>query len=339
MANLTASQLLKMVAKANRGIMGEAEMRTYQQSLLGLLFGSQNDVFSQIRAMKQADKQPQTAILFNRVYEASGTAKEHDHAATAFPDSFEKTITFVRRQQTFKVSYKQADNNQFGYQEILNHALRNAVLNLIEDLGTYAVSWIDTNRSQVGTDSIIDFDETTNDRFDNAFADIDDYYYNLRAAMRMNKYYGILDVVGGQRAAKLYRKTAAQGASNSVNEQYQIPFLDFREEEQVTEAGAGTAYAWKKGMVGMMTWNEPINRRGEGEPGSNEGMFTTLVDPIFGQTHDLHVKRSIADTSGSAGHEQDVVDEYELTSIFTIQGAYLSTANETPIFKFEQAAS
>jgi|GEM_PF-5577433 len=338
MANLTATQLLKAITKANMGIMGAAEMRSFEHSLVGKLLGNQNEVFRNINALKSSDEQPTKAILFNRVKTASDTAKAHDHSGD-FADTFEKDIAYIKRVQKFKVSYKQADNNQFGYDEILQHNLKNALLNLYEDISAYAVSWLDANKSQVGVDSLMDFDDTTNFQFDNVAADKDLFFDYLKASMRTNKYRPVLDVVGDQRNSALYRKLAANGTMNADNTAFQLPGLDYVEEEQIALSANGLAYAWQKGMAGMTTWNEPLNRRGQGEPGANEGFFTTMADPILGgMVHDLHIQRSIADTSGSAGNVQDVVDEYEITTIFTAQAAFESTADASPIFKFVQGA-
>ena len=338
MANLTATQLLKAIVKAQNSIFGEAEMRTYQHSLLGRLIANENQVFTNLNALKQSDEQPTKAILFNRVYTASGTAKTAAHSG-AFGDSFEKDIAYIKRVQPFAVSYKQAANNQFTYEEILSSQMRNAIMNLYEDISAYAVSWLDTNKSQVGTDSIIPFVETGAPapfEFQNPAASKDRFFDYLKAAMRKNKYIPTYDVVGDQTNAAEFRRIAAQGSGNATNLSYTIPGLDYIEEEQIANTANGIAYAWQKGMVGMTSWNERLNRQGFGDPGDNQGFFTTVQDPVFGLLHDLHIKRDISDTSASNGNPQDVVDQYELTTIFTIQGAFISNANETSIFKFAQ---
>jgi hypothetical protein len=336
MANLTATQLLKAITKSQVGIMGDAEMRTWEHSLLAMLLKNDNSVFQNLTALKQSDEQPTKAILFNRNSIASGTAKSATHAAAGFADSFEKDIAFIKRVQKWKVSYKMADNNQFSYEEILQHNIKNALINIYEDLSSYNTAWIDTNRSQVGTDSIMLFDETTNDQFDNVSGDKDRFFDYMKAAMRKNKYRPMYDVVGDQVNAAEFRRLSAQGAGNSANQTYQMPGLNYIEEEQLTASASGSCYAWKSGMVGMTTWNEPQNLRGLGDPGANEGLFTTFDDQVMGMRHDLHVMRSLGDTSGSGGHLQDVVDEYEMTTIFTTQGAFESTATASPIFKFVQ---
>lgn len=336
MANLTDTQLLAAITKANNSIMGAAEFRDYEHSTLKTMLAAENDVFRNLNQLKESLEQPTKVDLFTRVYTASGTAKEAAHSAAAFPDSFTKDVVYLQRQQKFKVSYKQADNNRFGYDGILQSEMKNKIMSMYLDLSTYVTSWLDTNRSQVGVDSIIAFDETTNDQFDVLAADKDFFFEYLKAAMRKNKYNGMLDVVADQRLAASYRKLAANGTMNADNTAYQIPGIDLVEEPQLAISAGGLGYAWQKGLVGMTTWNERANTRGEGSIGNNEGLFTTMPDPVLPFSHDVHIKRGVADTSGSAGNVQDIVDEYELTCTYTVQGAWESTANATPIFKIVQ---
>ena len=154
MPQMTATQLTKAITKANGTIFGEAEMRGYENTALKKLLGNQNEVFLNLKTLKQSDEQPTKAILFNRQYEASGTAKEAAHTGN-YQDTFEKDIAYIKRQQVFAVSYKMADNNAYGYQAILDARIKNALLNLYEDMSTYIASWLETNRSQVGIDSLI----------------------------------------------------------------------------------------------------------------------------------------------------------------------------------------
>lgn len=341
MPNLTATQLLKAIVKAQNGVMGAAEFRDYEHSTAKRLLSNENEVFRSVNALKKSDEQPTKAILFNRIYTASQANKSASHSAAAFADSFEKDIAYIKRVQTFKVSYKQADNNQFGYDEILQSEIKNKLMSMYEDISTYVIDWLETNRTQVAEDSLISFDsETVTDadvyHFENPSTEKDFFFDNLKAVMRKNKYRGMLDVIGDQRNAREFRRIAAQGSANSTNLSYTIPGLDYIEEPIMNVSASGLVYAWQKGLVGMTTWNEPLNRRGQGDPGNNEGLFTTFRDPILGHLHDLHVVRGVADTSTAAGNVQDVVDEYEMTTIFTVQGAYQSTANATPIFKVVQ---
>lgn len=338
MANLTDTQLLAAITKASNDLINRGEFRDYQHSATRLLLDGENETFRNLNQLKKSDEQPTKVDINKRVYTASGTAKSATHAAAAFPDSFVKDITYIRKTQTFKVSYKQADNNRLGYNDILQHEMKNKLISLYTDLSTDNIAWLNTNRSQVGADGLMVFDEITNDQYDNLLADRDYLFEYAKSTQALNKYNKMNTVaVGDQRVAALYRKLAANGTMNAENTAYQIPGITLVEEPQMAIGANSTMFMWERGLVGMTTWNEPLNRRGSGSVGANEGLFTTMVDPAFGFNLDLHVKRGIADTSGSAGNVQDIVDEYEIALTYAIEGSWLNSATETHIFKVVQA--
>lgn len=339
MANLTDTQLLAAIAKANNELQNATEFRDYEHSATKLLLAGEPLVFRDLNRLKQSDQQPTKVDMNKRVYTASTTAKSATHSAAAFPDSFVKDITYNRLVQKFKVSYKQADNNRLSYENILMYEMKNKLQSLYLDWSTANIAWLNTNRTQVAADSIMLFDETTNFQFDNANANKDYVFQYIKAAAKKNKYHGLLDVTADQRLAALYGKLSANGTQNANNTAFQMPGINLVEEPQMALGAASNGFFWERGTVGMTTWNELLNRRGEGSVGSNQGLFTTMADPVFGVQLDLHVKRDIADTSASAGNVQDVVDEYEIALTYAVEGAWMSTANESSIFKVVQANS
>lgn len=338
MANLTDTQLLAGVTKASNVLIDKGEFRDYEHSATKALLEGENIVFRNLNQLKQSDVQPTKVDLNKRVYTASGTAKSAAHAAAAFPDSFVKDITYIRKTQTFKVSYKQADMNRMGYDDILQHEMRNKLISLYTDLSQDNIAWLATNRSQIGADGLMAFDEITAYQYDNLLADRDYLFDYIKATQALNKY-NMMDtvLVGDQRIGALYRKLAANGVSNATNTAFQIPGIQLFEEPQMTIGADSNAYVWQKGLVGMTTWNEPLNRRASGSIGNNEGLFTTMVDPTFGFLLDMHIVRGVADTSASAGNVQDVVDEYEIALTYALEGSWVSTATESHIFRVVQA--
>jgi len=340
MANLTDTQRLAAITKASASLIDGGEFRDYSHSTVRALLAGENEVFRNLNALKQSDIQPTTVDLNKRVYTASGTAKSASHSAAAFPDSFTKSITYLRKTQTFKVSYKQADMNRLSYEDILQHEMRNKLISLYTDLSTTAISWLSTEKSQVGEDGLMTFDETTDHEYNNALAEKELLFDYIKATQRLNKYNGNNTVlVGDQRTSALYRKLASNGMTNADNTAFQLPGIELFEEPQMTIGSDSTAYVWERGLVGMTTWNEPLNRRGHGSANESTGLFTTMTDPAFGFDLDVHVKSSVADTSGSAGNVQDVVDEYEIAVTYAMEGSWTSTANESHIFKVVQANS
>ena len=338
MANLTDTQLLAAIAKANNSLQDSTEFRDFDHSSTKLLLDGEPLVFRNLNQLKQSDSQPTKVDLNKRIYTASGSAKSASHSAAAFPDSFTKDITYNRLTQTFKVSYKQAENNRLSYENILQYEMKNKLMSLYLDWSTANIAWLNANRTQVATDSIMAFDGT-NFKFDNTLADKDYLFEYIKSAAKKNKYNGVLDIAADQRMAAQYRKLAANGRTNADNTEYQLPGTMLVEEAQMALSANSAGFFWERGTVGMTTWNEGLNRRGSGSIGNNEGLFTTMVEPVFGVRLDLHVKRDIADTAASAGNVQDIVDEYEIALTYAQEGAWLDTANETSIFKIEQANS
>lgn len=340
MANLTDTQRLAAITKASNTLIDKGEFRDYSHSATRALLAGENEVFRNLNQLKQSDVQPTKVDLNKRVYTASGTAKSATHAAAAFPDSFVKDITYLRKTQTFKVSYKQADMNRLPYEDILMHEMRNKLISLYTDLSTTVIAWLNSERSQIGADGLLTFDEVTDDQYNNALANRDYLFDYIKATQRLNKYNPMNTVmVADQRTAALYRQLAANGSMNANNTAFQIPGIELYEEPQMAIGSSSTSFVWERGLVGMTTWNEPLNRRGHGSTEANSGLFTTMVDPAFGFDLDVHVKNNIADTSASAGNVQDVVDEYEIALTYAMEGSWVSTANESHIFKVVQANS
>lgn len=339
MANLQDTQLLAGITQASIALQNASEFRDYEHSATKVLLDGENEVFRNLNRLKQSDEQPTKVDLNKRVYTASGTAKSASHAAAAFPDSFTKDITYLRKTQTFKVSRKQADNNRFDYQRILEREMKNKLISLYTDLSTDNIAWMNANRSQIAEDGLMTFDGA-GFKYDNVLADRDFLFEYAKSSQALNKYNKMNTIaVGDQRAAALYRKLAANGRTNADNTEYQLPGFTMVEEAQMSIGATSEFFMWERGLVGMTTWNEKLNREGSGSVGANEGLFTTMVDPAFGFDLDVHVVRGIADTSGSAGNVQDVVDEYEIALTYALEGSWLSTATESHIFKVVQANS
>lgn len=335
MPNMTATQLLKAVAKAENTIFGEAEKRTYEHGLVGKLIRAENSLFIDINRLKQSDERPTKVSLFSRNKKASTNAKAAN-PIVSLGDTFESDIIYSRQVQTFDISYKITANNTFSYEEALAAELRRAIISLYEDVSLDAISYMDINRTAIATDSLIPFDEVTDNAFKNPAAEKDLFFSNLQAALRKNRYRPVFDVVGDQRNGSEFLRIGAQGSGNSTNLQYTIPGIDYVSEPQIVNTALGVAYAWQQGMFAMTTWNERLNRQGFGDPESNQGFFTTVQDPIFGLRHDLRILRRSIDTSASNGNPQDVVDSYEVAFTYALKHAPISVNTETPIFKFVQ---
>ncbi len=336
MANLTDTQILAAITKVSIVLQNQTEFRDFKHSTVHALLAGENDVFKELKRMKKSDEQLTSVDINKRIYTASGTAKSATHAAAAFADSIKKDITYSRKTQTFKVSHKQADNNRFEYERILMTELKNKLMSLYLDLSTAQIAWLNTNRTQVVQAGGLQTFDGVNFKYDNVVGDKDVFFDYLKTSMGTNKYVPSYEVVGDARIAALHRKLASNGRTNSDNTEFQLPGINMIEELQLAATAGGTAFAWQKGLVGMTTWNEPLNRRGEGKIGDNQGLFTMMIDPAFGFNLDMHIKRGVVDTSGAGGNLQDVVDEYEIAITYATEGSWTSVTDESHIIKITQ---
>ena len=341
MAFLDSSEILKAVAKAE-GSFATAEFREGSNAAAKLLFGNEASAFRNLKSMKESLVQPTETILQKRVSSTAKTNKEAAHAG-AFGDSFAQSISYVQNGRDFKVSYKLAENNRFGYQEQLNAGILNAIMDIREDLNAYAIAQLAAQKTQVSAGTGLLAWDGVNFKYTNVTGDanVAKQASRIKSVARLNKYGVNLDVIGGQQLVSDMVHYAAQGTANATNYGYQFNGISLAEDETLDESTLGSGgfgYVLPSGLVGMSSWNEPINRMGRGDVNANEGLFTTIPDPVIPNlTYDVHIKRGLADNAATGKtFYQDPTDEYEVLAIYTFSHALISTADETPIFAFEQ---
>ena len=341
MVNLESTEILKAISKAE-GSFGDAEMREGSNAASKLLFSNEAKAFQNLKGMKESLVQPTEAILQKKTAITLANTKLAAHTG-GIGDSFTDAITFVQKSAPFKVSYKLAENNQFGYQEQLQQRMLDAMQSVRAGINAYGIAQLAALKTQVSAGTGLLTWDGVNFKYTNVAGDPSTAKQasRIKSVARKNKYGGALDVIGGQQLVADLVHYSAQGGSNATNYGYQFGGLSIAEEEDIDESTLGAngfGYVLPSGMVGMTSWNEPINRQGRGDVNDNEGLFTTIADPIIpGLVYDVHVKRGLADTAvAGKTFYQDPVDEYEVTAIYTFSHALISTANETPIFAFEQ---
>lgn len=341
MAYLESTEIQKAIAKAE-GAFGTAEMREGSNATAKLLFSNQASAFQNLKQLKESVSQPTEAILQKKTAITLGATKLAAHTG-GLGDSFTEAITFVQKSAPFKISYKLAENNQFGYQEQLNQRMLTAMQTIRAAINAYGVAQLAALKTQVSAGTGLLTWDGVNFKYTNVTGDANvvKQASRIKATARKNKYGNSLDIIAGQQLVSDMVHNAAQGTANSVNYGYQFAGLSLAEEETLDEStlgAGGFGYILPSGLVGMTSWNEAINRSGRGDVNDNEGLFSTVADPIVpGLMYDVHVKRGLSDSAVTGKtYYQDPVDEYEITAFYTFSHALISTADETPIFAFEQ---
>jgi hypothetical protein len=341
MALLQSTEIAQAIAKCE-GSFSTAETREGSNAASKLLFSNEASAFQNVKALKSSVVQPTKAMLQKKSLISLANNKTAAHTGS-IGDSFTQDIVYVQKSAPFKVSYKLAENNSFGYDEQLQQGFLNAFMSLRGGINAYALAQLAAQKTQVASTSTLLTWGAVGNKYTNASgeANVSKQASRIKAAARKNKYSGSLDIVGGQQLVSDMVHNAAQGTANATNFGYQFSGLSLAEEENIDEANLGAngfGYFLPSGLVGMTSWNEAINTSGRGDVNANEGLFTTISDPVIPNLmYDVHVYRGLANTvSGDNTHYQDPIDQYEVTAFYSFSHAMIDVANETPIFAIEQ---
>lgn len=340
MAFLESTEILKAVVKAE-GAFSESEFREGTNTTARTLFLNEPLVFKNSSQLKKSVSQPTEAIMQMRKSDALANNKLANHSG-GLGDSFVSPISYVAKSRTFAVSYKLTENNQFGYEEQLQAGMLNAMMDLRQEINAFGLAQLAANKTQVAADNALLTWEGADFKYTNASGLIDRAAGRIKSTIKKNKYSSnMVDIIAGSQMANDLNHNFNQGGSNDENLQYQFNNITMVEEENLDESVLGVngfGYVMPKGTVGMTSWNEGINRSGRGDVNANEGLFTTISDPIIsGLMYDVHIKRGLADNAlTSKTMFQDPTDQYEVTAYFAFGSAYTSVANESPIFAVEQ---
>lgn len=341
MADYAASVLAKAQVMYNER-MQSAEMRQKPSSTLMTLLKNTNFLIPDIRPLRDREDRATNAYLKNRASRALTASRTATHNGSV-ADSTEVPITFDTYTDKFATSLKRADNNVFSDAEILSHEIENAMINLHEGIETALVTWLDTNKNTVsappsGAIARAPFN-VTNDVYEVAGADADEYWNIIKSIFRQEKYsVGQIDVVTDSLLSSTGDFKANQGTGNSENLGFQFAGLSVMESIEVADVNYanGISFAMPMGMTGIVDWIPKQNRQGWGEFDSYVGGFSTITDPLTGLNFAVHGYSDRGDTSATNGNEQDVITQWEISIDLSPQFAPQSTAGATPIFAVGQ---
>jgi hypothetical protein len=253
----------------------------------------------------------------------------------AFGDSSAATITWSTIGFTVYESKKLFQNNYYSAQQAFANDLYGGMLNAHEALETAIVAYLEANKTGVNNGSAwMGTFDTVNDIYDVAVADKTRYYNYMQTVMRENLYRGELDCIQNIAAGAVMMEQLAQGPGNSANQAYQYGNILFHESNYVTTASDYliNSYVFNPYSVALLDWIPPLNVQGLT---SGENEWTTMGD-LFGLPITWSVfKKSACDSSVSLGGEvQDLLTVWEITCDFGLVKAPITTATETPIYKF-----
>ena len=342
MADYAAAVLAKAQVMYNQR-MKEAEMREKPSATLSTLLKNTQFLVPDIRDLRDREDRATKAYIQDRAARALTSSRTHNHSG-AVADATEVDIDFTSYVDKFSTSLKRGDNNVFSDAEILSHEIQNAFTNLHEGIETSLVTWLDTNKTTVGTAAKRTSYNAVNDAYEIALANKDEYWHIIKSIFRQEKFSGTnIDVIADSLLASTGEFQAQQGQGNSTNLGFQFSGLNIVESIEVTDANyaGGVSFAMPAGMTGIIDWIPKQNRMGKGNFDSVLGGFSTIVDPLTGLSFAVHGFTERADTSGSNGNTQDEVTQWEISLDLSPQHAQIATPGAgvtSPIFEIGQLA-
>ena len=282
------------------------------------------------------------ASLLTRSKRAVQTARSSNHTGDR-GDSAVVTPSWGTSADTFSMSLKQYDTNQFSAQEGLNNLFENAYINVIEGLEGDAQDFIYGERTGVNasTGGGGTFD-ATDDVYTFGADDVDTVIQKTKTVMEENGYTGGVTIFADSIAYDLFRFQAFQGAGNDTNLSFQHDGIKFVRSIGLASkfaplAGTYTSGVWivvPNDSIGALPWIPKQNR---------EGVVTRLatyasgLSPYDGIPYAVHSYETAGDYSSLNGGTQDEATQYEVSVDMAFVSSPITAADETAVFAFSLA--
>lgn len=337
MPNFSATNLVKAQAKLQQRYTDE-EMRKKQSAAFMLAQRNLDVLIPSHQVLRTRDDRPIEANILGRSKRATTNSRTHNHTGNR-GDSFVLPITFTTFADKFSISLKQMDNNVFAFEETLAQQMLNAAINIHEDIETFLVDYLFTNRTQINAATSGGTFNAANDAFEIAATDKARFYQLAKSMMRQNKYSGTFDVLASPQTYVDGEYYANQGGGNSANTNFQFTGLNIVESVELADPNytGGISLIMPAGSFAMLPWIPKQNRQGQGDYTTYTGGFGSVLDPLrTGLPLAVHIYSDRADTSAQNGNTQDVVLQVELSLDIAPVLAPLSVATESVVYEVAQ---
>lgn len=315
------------------------------RELRGSIYGALDTVAAQtellvpkaeLERVRQASSQTQKINVYNKIAAGSGTARKCTGSGTG--TTAQSTLSWSTIVEEFALSYIEHEGNQIKYQAAFEYLLDQKLKAIYKRIDEKIVAAMEANYSAGDGDSFTLF----NDAFQVPLSQYD--IATTRAATWMNKVKAdvmkndfdpdMLQVVGDSNMKAVMSSMMNQGQYTETDLGFQFQGVDSAFTNRVTNNNGiyATGYIFEKGAMGLLTWTNQLSRNGEN---IGTDIWTTMVDPRYGLTMELKVKKACTDNSGSyAGAQADLVESFVIAIDVATPVAYNSDGN-TGIYKYE----
>jgi hypothetical protein len=355
MANFALSALLEARVLMQDRVQREFNQRQQLSQIFKAFMAGQPYVTGMngesLEALKQATTQATSIKYLTRLTSTITTAKTCTPNGD-FGDSGKVDLTWAPLVATQKFRFKTMAGNEYAFEmEMANRMfqMERDIFFGASGLESVMLAYLEAQRTQVNALSAGGFVNTWNGtpafKVDVALATKPRFYNQLMVDMAANNYntmYFDIHNTGWLAEIANYRN---QGGANATNTQYQFENQEFFPgmiscpTNLIVPSGYAEHrhYIVPEGGVAALFWNDPLNRANKQ---SADKIWTTQESMLMpGVVFDVFIKESCADTTNQGGSTQDLVVDMEFAINYSLTKQPLDTANETPIFKYENLTS
>lgn len=263
-------------------------------------------------------------------------------------DSARNQITWGSVVDTFSISMKQLDNNNFSFPDVFAKGILNSIQKNLVKFDNAFLALLLADRTQVnGADFGV---RGTFNAIDHVFelaADQADYWPQLiESTLQDNNYSDQLIVLSDSIAFIDMMRAMNQGAGNSTNLFWQYGNSKVVKTNKTLLSGYnGSAIAAPANMLGLFPWIPKQNRKPIDEEkamSTPNGDLGSIQVPIYDDkgnvVYTIDAALSIytvrADTSAANGSKQDLLTQVEISWDYAYMSAPLSVATESVVYGF-----
>lgn len=292
-----------------------------------------------VLGVKQTDQDTVEINLINKQSISTTAARAATHTGS-INDSTKETLSFTTYAADFTYSKKSANRTIWEEAEMVSAQIISASIALHSSIETALMTKLNTEKNQ----SVVSLTprsavwDATNFIMQIALSDYDLWMQRTKGFMRENYYRdNMIETIVDETLFQKGEYLIQQGQGNGTNLSWQSAGVNASVTNDLTldDGYKGMGYAFPLGSIGLMDWIPPLNRQGYGERSSNDGLYTSIPDPLgSGLVFAVHEYSERADNESAAGETQDVNFNIEISVDIAAVIAPMSAANASPVYKF-----
>ena len=346
-----ASAMAKAQAKLVAAFQA-SELRYTDPAVYRLFLQQAPIMFPDYAQLRLREDRTVEAYYRKRTSRSLSTGRSEAHTGS-HGDTGVLTPSWTTYSDTFAISLKQADNNMYSLEDMMQNELENLFKNFIEGNETTATAYLVTNRTHFSAANFAPDDDLGHFNFSTFVHEIPAATYwgannfnimfgqAIKTVMQVNKYNGFSLACDSVAWSKL-QYVAAQGKDNANNLSFTLDGIEYFHAIKMNALAVALGYtngfvvAVPNGTIGCLPWIPKQNKEGKD---TKIQTYSMLTNPFDGQDYAIHNYPVKADGTSTGGYTQDEMEQFEGSLDLAFEHAPLSVSGETPLFAFAISGS